>query len=51
VLDLGEKSQYLPELHRDFYREFDFEDAKIYSVYETKDTKTVQVECSLVYVF
>ena len=43
VEDLGEDSQFLPSIHREFLRVFEFDDPKIYSIYETKDTKAVQV--------
>ncbi|KAL0633451.1 hypothetical protein Q9L58_007664 [Maublancomyces gigas] len=42
VRDLCGRSQFLDLLHRSFCHHFRLEDSKIISVYETKDTETVQ---------
>ncbi|KAI5779614.1 hypothetical protein EDC01DRAFT_671014 [Geopyxis carbonaria] len=42
VDDLGADSQVLPYIDREFQRVFTFTDAKIYSIYETKDTRSFE---------
>jgi hypothetical protein len=43
VDDLGVDSQYLRDLQRQFFRQFDLQGSEVLSFYETRDTPTVEV--------
>lgn len=47
VQDLCGESQYLAVLHKMFCLKYTFKDSKIISVYETMDTRTVEVNIVL----
>jgi predicted transcriptional regulator len=43
VNDLSANSQLLPDLERQFYRLFSFEDSEVVSFYETNHTRSAEV--------
>jgi hypothetical protein len=47
INNLGPESHLLPDMEREFYRHFKFDDSKVLSFYETKDTPSVEVTVHL----